>query len=154
MTLFGISETNIIETGDREDMTIDSRGTDDHVSLSSNWTIPNLTMSGIESVYIFKKGENRYLVECWGGMTGNYVVTREGIEELGTTLLSNQEPIPSWTIYSRPDELPDWVPSDYHPPDPVECDKCGTEVAVTTILTPMTAEKYEKYCPDCWNDSL
>jgi hypothetical protein len=147
---FGISEQNIIETGERGDMTLGGRGKENYVTLRHNQPIPNFIEDGVDSISISKEAENRYLVEYWGYLTGSYTVTRDGIEELGTTLLSDREPIPSWTISSDPDELPDWIPSDYHPPNPIECDGCGADVTVTEVLTPVFGGEYDRCCRACW----
>lgn len=150
---FGISEKNIIVTGERGDMTLGEGKEDDYVSLCYNQPIPNFIEDGTDSIHIYKEAENRYVVEFWGFMSWSCIVTREGIEELGTTLLTDREPIPSWTISSDVDQLPDWIPPDYHPPNPIECDGCGAEVTVTEVLTPVFDGEYDRCCPDCWNGS-
>jgi len=152
MTIFGISKTNIIETRDSKDMTLGGKGKDDYVTLYQNRTIPDFLEDGVDSLSISKESENRYLVEYWGYLTGSHVVTREGIEELGTALLGDRDQIPSWTISSDVDELPDWIPSGYSPPDPVNCGNCGANVPVTEILTPFDGE-FDRYCRSCWEAS-
>ena len=72
---FGISEKNIIVTGERGDMTLGEGKEDDYVSLCYNQPIPNFIEDGTDSIHIYKEAENRYVVEFWGFMSWSCIVT-------------------------------------------------------------------------------
>lgn len=146
--MFGISESNIIDRGN-ENRPIGNAETP-IVRLSYNQTIPNMIRDGVDSVSVYTESKNLYRVEYGGYLTGYFILTLEGVQELVDSLLGGQSEISHWVIRQDIDQLPDWISNEYPTPEPVSCDKCGADVNVTNIVTPLLDGKSGRYCPDCW----
>lgn len=147
--MFDISESNIIEQGKPEDQF----GSEDQpqVRIIRNQTDPHLIVDGVDSIEIFCESDDRFRVEYWGYMAGRLWLTHDGVRELKQNFLDDQEEIPGWTLSTDPSEIPDWFPIPEHPPSPVSCDQCGSQVSVTEIVTPWSEDSQDHYCLDCWN---
>ena len=144
--MFGLSESNIITRGNRQDR--DSHSTPPDVSLSRNQTNPNLIEDGIDVIDIFAEPDDRYRIEYGGGYnTGKIWITKEGLRELKTSLLDNQTEIPHWIVSS---DLPEWFPTPVPTYPPVICEECGDDVLVSAVVTPWLSQSDSRYCWDCW----
>jgi hypothetical protein len=110
-----------------------------------------MIVDGVDGLDISHESDGRFHVEYWGYVTGDMVITRDGVDELKQTFLDDQEEIPGWTLSTDLSEIPDWFPAPEDTPSPVTCVDCGTDVSVTEVVTSWLGEPQGAYCPDCWS---
>jgi hypothetical protein len=108
-----------------------------------------MIVDDVGSVSIYGESEGAYRIEYLGFIAGWLSVTQEGVEEMSEIMFQEQSEIPNWVIGRDCTNPPGWLQEQYDPPDPIQCAKCGNEVSVSRIVTPL--QESERYCPDCWN---
>lgn len=151
--MFGISGENVVEhvVGEDGTPTVDDGET---VTIVYNRTDPSVTSDGVDHVSVLEEGDDRYLVDYRGHETGHLRVTREGVGELGETLLGTGGEIPKWLVKPplASEARPRWIPADYDGEPTVPCHRCGTDTPAGRILTPGTLDDgpTDRFCRGCW----
>lgn len=153
-TMFGISEQNILESADEP--VVRSDNADVIATLSYNQTHARLIRDGVDSIRITDKSDEdneQYRVDYSGYLLGSLLITREGLKELGNTLLNSDAEVPYWILSLDEDreEVPWWVPRDYELDQTIECSKCLSVISVDEVVTAGDREEVNEYlCRDCW----
>lgn len=150
-TVFGVSKANILERDNTNGMFADEG--DETVSISKNLRIENMIEEGVDGVDIYKESSGRFQVIYGGYLSGSFLITDAGVEELKEYFLDDQDEIPYWVLSTDIEKLPDWFPRPGTRPDPVICEKCGRDVAVTEVITPIGSDGLDYFCPECWETS-
>lgn len=109
--MLGISEENVVEhvEGERRVPQYDD---EDAVTMVYNHTDPLVISDGVDSVTVVEEADGLYLVDYWGYLSGYLRVEREGVAELGESLLGGRSDVPDWLLVSpiEAEDLPWWIP--------------------------------------------
>lgn len=153
--MLGISTENIIKhiKGEIQPPTYDS---EQAVTLEYNQTDPLVIRDGIDRVTVVSKSDDEYLVDYSGYMVGVLRVTRDGVTELGKSLLGNQDGVPNWLLHSPTniETLPWWIPDSSTGPPTFSCQHCSSETSASEIVTPsrVTEKTTNRFCRECWDE--
>ncbi|WP_254767395.1 hypothetical protein [Salinilacihabitans rarus] len=152
--MFGISDQNILESADEP--VVRSDDVDVIATLSYNQTHARLIRDGVDGIRIIDEsdeGKEQYRVDYSGYLLGSLLVTRDGLRELGNSLLDSDVEVPYWilSLGEGYDEVPWWVPEDYELNQTIECTQCGSVIGVNEVVTTGDREEVNEYfCRDCW----
>lgn len=153
--MFGISAENIVEHSEGPDTPLDDDADVDAV-INFNQTDPLLISDGVDRITVVRVDDDRFLVDYWGYRTGYLRVTREGVGELGESLLTAREPVPDWLLRTdgETDDLPEWIPDEYSGEPTIPCQRCDSPTAASNILTPQRLDggTTDRFCIRCWED--
>lgn len=152
--MLGVSEQNILESVDEPVV----RGDDGNViaTLRYNQTQARLIRDGIDGIRIIDASDEsteQYRVDYSGYLVGSLLITREGLEELGRSLLSSGVEVPYWilSLGENQEEVPWWVPEGYDLEQTIECAQCESVIGVDEVVTVGDREAVDEYlCRDCW----
>jgi hypothetical protein len=81
------------------------------------------------------------------------LITRDGLEELGNSLLNSDAEVPYWLLSLSEDrtETPWWMPDGYQLDQTIECALYGSVTGVDEVVTTGDREEVDEYlCRDCW----
>jgi len=149
--MFDIPEESILEEHDES-----RRGEDDPIAtLSYNQTERDLIRDGVDYVEVVALGDDRYRIDYTGYMVGSLVVTGDGLEAFGQSLLADREDVPHWlvSVEADDDSETEWLPETYGAPETVACAECGDEIGVDDVITLGGRNDSEGYrCEACWED--
>lgn len=153
--MLGVSEENIVEHVEGEGLP-PHYDIEETTTLVYNQTDPFVIVDGINRITVIEAEDGQYLVDYWGYLAGYLKITREGVVELGESLLGDRRTIPVWLVDSETDitEIPWWLPDDYNPSPTVECQNCGRKAPAKDIVTPGSfgSSDGDIFCRDCWDD--
>lgn len=152
--MFGISDQNILDSADEP--VVRSDDVDVIATLTYNQTHASLIRDGVDGIRIIDESDEdkeQYRVDYSGYLLGSLLITRDGIKELGNSLLGSDVEVPYWILSLSEDseEVLWWVPEDYELNQTIECTKCGSVIAVDEVVTAGDREEVNEYlCQNCW----
>lgn len=152
--MFGISDQNILDSADEP--VVRSDDVDVIATLTYNQTHASLIRDGVDGIRIIDESDEdkeQYRVDYSGYLLGSLLITRDGIKELGNSLLGSDVEVPYWILSLSEDseEVLWWVPEDYELNQTIECTKCGSVIAVDEVVTAGDREEVNEYlCRNCW----
>ena len=149
--MFDIPAESILEQYDEP-----RRGEDDPIAtLSYNQTDRDVIRDGVDYIEVVALGDDRYRIDYTGYAVGSLVVTGDGLEAFGQSLLTDRADVPHWllTVETDDDSETAWLPETYGSPETVACAECGTEVPADDVITLGGRNDTEGFrCGECWED--
>ena len=148
--MFDIPEEQVLERHDEP-----RQGVDDPIAtIGYNHSERDRIRDGVTYVEILALGDDRYRIDYTGYLVGSLVVTGDGLEAFGRSLLADRENVPHWLLNVETDDAEfEWLPDSYRTPEPVVCAECGSEIGVDDVITLGGRNDTEGYrCEACWED--
>jgi hypothetical protein len=118
-------------------------------------TDPYLCRDGVDWVIVLDESDSdgeRYRVYYGGFVGGSYLVTRQGLLELGDQLASPDDHVPYWSHEGGDEAHLWWMPESYDSTRQVQCRECGREFHFSAAVTHVDDRKLDSVrCEVCFS---